>query len=160
MTLDIRLDDLRGEDVVALLAEHLDEMHATSPPESVHALPLDALRAADIRFYVAREDGALVGCGALRQLQDGHVELKSMRTAAHARGRGVGAAMLDFLLAEASAAGAREISLETGAEPYFAPARQLYARRGFVECAPFGSYRPDPNSVFMTRSLPGVTGQA
>lgn len=154
MRLEIRLDDLTGADVAALLTEHLAEMHATSPPESVHALPLDALRAPDVRFYVARDSGELVGCGALRQLEELHVELKSMRTTAGARGRGVGAALLEFLLAEATAAGARRISLETGAEPFFAPARRLYARRGFAECAPFGTYVPDPNSVFMTRTLP------
>ncbi|RJS47966.1 GNAT family N-acetyltransferase [Nocardioides cavernaquae] len=128
-------------------------MHATSPPESVHPLDLDGLRDAAVTFYAAWLDDVLMGCGALKELGDGHAEIKSMRTSSHARGRGVGGELLLFLLAEAGRRGIRRVSLETGVEPYFAPARRMYARHGFTECPPFGSYRVDPNSVFMTRTL-------
>lgn len=153
MTLTIRPDDLSGDAVQELLAEHLADMHATSPPESVHALDLDGLRDAAVTFYAAWLDDVLMGCGALKELGDGHAEIKSMRTSSHARGRGVGGELLLFLLAEAGRRGIRRVSLETGVEPYFAPARRMYARHGFTECSPFGSYRVDPNSVFMTRTL-------
>lgn len=147
-------DDLSGAAVRALLEEHLEDMYATSPPESVHALDLDALRAPDIAFYSAWDGDTLLGCGALRDLGGGHLEIKSMRAARGQRGRGTGAAILRYLLDEAVRRGAVRVSLETGIEPYFEPARRLYQRHGFVECAPFSDYVPDPNSVFMTRRLP------
>lgn len=147
-------DDLSRAAVQALLSEHLEDMYATSPPESVHALDLDALRAPDISFYSAWDGETLLGCGALRDLGDGHLEIKSMRAARDQRGRGTGAAILRHLLDEAVRRGGVRISLETGVEPYFEPARRLYLRHGFVECPPFGDYLPDPNSVFMTRELP------
>lgn len=149
----IEVDDLSGADVRALLAEHLADMHAASPPESVHALDLDALRAPEVTFVAAREDGLLLGCGALKELDPSHGELKSMRTAAAARGRGVAAAVLAHLLAVARDRGYRRVSLETGAEDVFAPARRLYARHGFTPCAPFADYVEDPNSVFLTLEL-------
>lgn len=147
-------DDLSRAAVQALLSEHLEDMYATSPPESVHALDLDALRAPDISFYSAWDGETLLGCGALRDLGYGHLEIKSMRAARDQRGRGTGAAILRHLLDEAVRRGGVRISLETGVEPYFEPARRLYLRHGFVECPPFGDYLPDPNSVFMTRELP------
>lgn len=150
----IRRDDLSHAAVQALLSEHLEDMYATSPPESVHALDLDALRAPDIAFYSAWDGDTLLGCGALRDLGDGHLEIKSMRAARDQRGRGTGAAILRHLLDEAVRRGAVRVSLETGVEPYFEPARRLYQRHGFVVCAPFADYVPDPNSVFMTLSLP------
>lgn len=149
----IRRDDLSGPEVRALLAEHLEDMYATSPAESVHALDLDALRAPDIVFYSAWDAAALLGCGALRDLGEGHLEIKSMRSTRQARGRGTGTAILRHLLAEAVRRGATRISLETGTEPYFEPARRLYLKHGFAECPPFGDYRLDPNSVFMTLAL-------
>lgn len=157
----IDVDDLTDAAVVALLEGHVAELRSISPPESTHALDLDGLRAPGITVWVAREEGALVGCVALADLADdlgpGHAELKSMRTTAAARGRGVGAALLRHVLEHARGAGLATLWLETGAEDFFAPARRLYARHGFVECAPFGRYRPDPLSVFMTRSL-GLDG--
>lgn len=144
-------------DVRALLDEHLADMFATSPPESVHALDLAALLAPHVTFLAARADGGqLLGCGALSELTAttpgaaGHGELKSMRTAPAARGRGVATAVLDRLLGLAADRGYARVSLETGSQDYFAAARRLYARRGFVECGPFGSYAEDPHSVFMT----------
>jgi putative acetyltransferase len=153
VTLSIVPDDLSGKEVQELLAEHLADMHATSPPESVHALDLDGLRDPAVTFYSAWLGNVLMGCGALKELGDGHAEIKSMRTSSHARGRGVGGQLLAFLLAEAHDRALTRVSLETGVEPYFAAARRMYARHGFIECPPFGSYRPDPNSVFMTRTL-------
>lgn len=153
MTLRFELDDLTRPPVHRLLAEHLADMYATSPAESVHALDLAALKAPDIAFWTAWEDEELRATGALKRLSATEVELKSMRTAAGARGAGVGTAMLGHLLASARAAGYASVWLETGTEDFFAPARRLYARHGFVACEPFGDYGPDPHSTFMTRAL-------
>lgn len=151
--MEIRVDDLRGSAIAALLQEHLDSMHALSPPESVHALDLDALRQPHITFWTAWDDAELLGCGALKRLDASHSELKSMRTArAHLR-KGVARAVLLHILNHARAQGMVRVSLETGSAPAFAPARQLYANEGFVECGPFEGYDPDPHSVFMTLAL-------
>lgn len=154
--LEIVLDDLRGSDVAALLQEHLEDMHSNSPPESVHALDLEALRQPEVSFWVARQHGELLGCGAMKQIEPLHGEIKSMRTAPRHRGRGVGEALLLHILGEARRRGFRRISLETGTPEVFAPARRLYARHGFVECPPFGHYVLDPWSVFMTLELPST----
>nr|WP_199066642.1 GNAT family N-acetyltransferase [Chromobacterium sp. ASV5] len=153
MEISMERDDLSRGEVRLLLREHLEHMRSLSPPESVHALDLERLRAADIRFWSAWAQGVLLGCGALKDLGGGAGELKSMRTTAAARGRGVGQAILLHILAEAGRAGLRRLYLETGSEPAFEPARALYRKHGFVECPPFADYRPDPNSVFMTRTL-------
>ncbi|GAB3867998.1 GNAT family N-acetyltransferase [Nocardioides maradonensis] len=149
----IDVDDPLRPDVLALLEEHLADMYATSPPESVHALDPEALRAPGMTFWTARRDGVLLGCVALKSHPDGLVELKSMRTSAAARRQGVAVALLEHVLAEAAQRGASRISLETGVEDYFTPARALYGAHGFVPCAPFADYVPDPNSVFLTRTL-------
>lgn len=150
----IQLDDLRGADIAALLQAHLDEMFLHSPPESVHALDLEALRRPEITFWAVRDDGGrLMGCGALKQLDAAHGEIKSMRTAtAHLR-KGVAATLLRHVLQTARERGYRRLSLETGAPEAFVPARELYARFGFVECGPFADYAEDPYSVFMTLAL-------
>ncbi|MFC8191958.1 GNAT family N-acetyltransferase [Cellulomonas sp. NPDC057328] len=150
----IRRDDPRRADVLALLEEHLADMYATSPPESVHALDPGALAAPGLTFWTARDDdGALLGCVALAELADDDGELKSMRTATAARGRGVGGALLAHVLAEARARGYRTVHLETGTQDYFAAARRLYERAGFVVCPPFGAYVEDPHSVFLRRAI-------
>ena len=146
-------DDPRRPDVLALLEEHLADMYATSPAESVHALDPDALAAPDIAFWTARVDDELLGCVALKRLSAEHVELKSMRTATAARRRGVAGRLLDHVVAEARSRGHARISLETGTQDYFAAARSLYLARGFAECPPFEGYVLDPNSVFMTLPL-------
>lgn len=151
--MNIRLDDLRSTEVAVLLQEHLDEMALYSPPESIHALDLDRLRSPEITFWTAWENGALLGCGAIRQLDATHGEIKSMRTSRHHRRKGVAALMLQHILDEASRRGYRQLSLETGSPAAFDPARQLYARFGFIYCGPFGDYVDDPFSVFMTRTL-------
>jgi putative acetyltransferase len=149
----IVVDDLSGPEIRALLEEHVRRMHALSPRESVHALDIAGLRRPDITFWTAWVDGALAGCGALRELAPTHGEIKSMRTAdAHLR-TGVGRAMLRHIVAEARARGYERLSLETGAMEAFLPAQRLYETAGFVPCAPFGAYKPDPNSLFMTLRL-------
>ncbi|PYG01892.1 putative acetyltransferase [Georgenia satyanarayanai] len=153
--------NLDTQDVAALLREHLQDMYATSPPESVHALTDEGLRGADVTFFTARDDdGALLGCGAIKRLGEGAAELKTMRTVTAARGRGVGSAMLAHLLGVARERGCTSVHLETGSMDYFASARRLYARHGFLETGPFGDYAPDPLSTFMTlqlRPAPEVT---
>ncbi len=145
--------DLDDPEVVAFLDEHVTQLRSMGPPESTHALDLAGLRAADARFYAAYDAGELVGCVALKHLPDGQVELKSMRTASHRVREGIAARLLLHVLEEARSAGAARVSLETGAEAFFAPAHALYLRHGFSDCEPFGSYRPDPLSRFMTLEL-------
>ena len=149
----IRVGGLDDPRVVALLHEHLAGMHALSPPESIHALDLDGLRHPDITFWTAWRDGVLLGCGALKQLDVAHGEVKSMRTVTTHRRSGVGATMLAHIVDEARRRGYRRISLETGSMEGFSPARRLYERTGFGYCAPFADYIEDPNSVYMTRAL-------
>jgi putative acetyltransferase len=156
--MQILVADPTGPDVRPLLERHLADMVATSPPESVHALDPQALLHPAVSFFAARIDDVVVGCGALKQLTALEVELKSMRVVEQVRGRGLGTTLLRHLLDEASARGYRTIHLETGAEDYFAPARRLYARHGFIEGAPFGSYVVDPNSVFMHLKLTEIRG--
>lgn len=147
----------RGEldeaDVQALLALHFSAMQAHSPPEACHVLAGEALRTPDIAFWSLREAGALLGIGALKALEPGHGEIKSMRTAPHALGRGVGRAMLHHLIGEARGCGFRQLSLETGNTTDFAAALHLYESEGFVASAPFGGYAPTPFTLFYTRTL-------
>ena len=149
----VQRDDPTRADVHALLEEHLRNMHELSPPESVHALDVSRLKSSDITFWTVRDGGTLLGCGALRELDAEHGEVKSMRTPAALRRRGAGRALLTHILAEARARGYRRLSLETGSMDAFVPAQKLYESFGFVYCGPFGDYQPDPNSVFMTLSL-------
>ena len=156
MDLQIRIDPLSGPEVAALLREHLDEMQRISAPESVHALDLAKLRQADVTFWSAWSGAELLGCAALRELDGWHGEVKSMRTTAAHRGRGVGAALMRRIFEQAEQRGYRRLSLETGSQPEFAPARALYRRFGFAPCGPFGGYAEDPCSTFMTRTLAGA----
>jgi putative acetyltransferase len=149
----IRHDDLAGADVRALLAEHLRDMHALSPPGSVHALDLRGLMRPDVTFWTAWSGGALVGCGALKELDPRHGEIKSMRTATAHRRTGVARAMLAHIVGEARRRRYARLSLETGSAPAFAPARTLYLGAGFTYCSPFADYPDDPNSAFLTRAL-------
>jgi putative acetyltransferase len=144
------LDDPR---VIELLNIHLAAARATSPPCSVHALDLDGLKSPALSFWSAWDGETLLGVGALKALTGDHGEVKSMHTREALRGQGVGAALLRHIIETASARGHRRLSLETGSQDYFAPARSLYARHGFEVCPPFGDYVLDPNSVFMTLDL-------
>ena len=153
MELSFRLDDLRGAAVQELLSRHLETMAEHSPPESRHALDLDGLRTPDVTFWSVWNNEALVGFGALKELDRHHGEIKSMHTAVAWRGRRIAARLLEHIIDEARRRGYRRLSLETGSMAAFASGRALYARYDFAECPPFGSYREDPNSVFMTRIL-------
>lgn len=146
-------DDLSGVEVAELLRLHLDEMYQWSPPESVHAMPIEQLRADDVTVWSAWDGEQLAAFGALKQLDPSHGEIKSMRAHPDYRGAGAGWAILDHLIAEARARGYGRLSLETGRPDAFAPARRLYESSGFTECAPFADYRPDPFSICMTRTL-------
>ena len=149
----IEVDDPRRDDVRVLLEQHRRFAGSVTRPEQVYALDLDALLELSITFFSLRVDGALLGIGALKQLDPLHAEVKSMHTTQAARGHGLGRAMLDHLLAVAAARGVRRVSLETGAGAAFAPARALYASAGFVPCGAFGDYPESPHSAFMTRRL-------
>lgn len=153
VTLRIIEDDLTSPEIAALLRFHLDEMHRWPPPESVHAMPIERLRAADVTFWSAWDEGQLAGCGALKQLDPLHGEIKSMRVAPDYLGKGVGKAVLRHLLGEAQRRGYRRVSLETGKPEAFLPARRLYEVHGFAESAPFSDYIGDEFSVFMTKEL-------
>lgn len=149
----IIIDDLTSGEVLALLEEHLSDMYAKSPPESVHALDVDALKASNITFFSAWRGRALAGCVAIKELNATHAELKSMRTAQRFRGKGVASELLLFALEHAKMHGFTSVSLETGTQDYFFPARTLYKKFGFIDCGPFASYSHDPNSHFMTLAL-------
>lgn len=150
MGLTIAADDPTTDDVRAVLARHLAFAHEVTPPEGVFALGLDGLVDPDVAFFSARLDGQVVGVGALKRLDDEHAELKSMHTVEEARGRGVGRALVDHLLAVAAARQFRRVSLETGVMAEFAPARALYAAAGFRPCDRFGEYVDSPTSACMT----------
>jgi len=149
----IELDDLSRPQIHALLNEHLRNMYALSPPESVHALDLERLRSPEITFWTAWDGTLLIGCGALKELDSLHGEIKSMRTPEALRRRGAGRALLNHIIAVARTRGYQRLSLETGSMAAFRPAQQLYESAGFSFCGPFGEYREDPNSAFMTLRL-------
>jgi putative acetyltransferase len=151
--MEIKADDLQHPAVHALLIEHLANMHQLSPPESVHALSLEKLRVPEITFWTAWENDFLLGCGALKELDPKHGEIKSMRTPQAYRRRGVGRAILRHIIEVGRARGYERLSLETGAPEAFQPARKLYESFGFKYCGRFGDYPDDPNSIFMTLRL-------
>jgi putative acetyltransferase len=151
--MQIEIDDLTRPEIHMLLDEHLVNMREWSPADSVHALDLGALRQAEITFWSAWNGPALLGCGALKELDANHGEIKSMRTSAAIRGRGVGSAILAHIIAVAKSRGYERLSLETGSMQAFQAAQRLYSRMGFRYCGPFGAYVEDPHSVFMTLSL-------
>jgi len=146
-------DDPDAPDVRALLERHHEFNHRHSPPEDVHALDASELSADDVTFFTIRDDGTLLGMGALKQLEPAHAEVKSMHTTAAARGRGVARAMLAHLIETARARGCTRISLETGSQEAFAPARKLYMALGFEPCGPFNGYWEGSTSVFFTLEL-------
>src|SRR5450631_4736336 len=156
--MDIRLGDLSDPEVLKLLNEHLQSVALHSPPESVHALGLAALRQPDISFWSVWENAGLMGCGAIKELDSRHGEIKSMRTVSLHLRKGVAAALMRHILEEARRRSYRRLSLETGSMEAFAPARSLYARFGFEPCGPFADYVEDPYSVFMTREVQGARG--
>lgn len=151
--MNIELDDLSRTEVHALLNEHLQNMFQLSPPESVHALDIEKLRKPDITFWSAWEGHDLLGCGALKELDPRHGEVKSMRTSSANRRKGVGRAILERILEEARSRSYERLSLETGPMAAFEPAQRLYQSFGFTYCSAFAGYVEDPHSVFMTKTL-------
>ncbi len=154
----ISTDDPRTDDVRGLLAAHLAFARSETPPEDVHALGLDGLLDPAVTFFSLRADGELLAIGALKHLDDEHAEIKSMHTAHGARGRGIGRAMLEHIIAVARERGYLRLSLETGSMAAFQPARSLYAAAGFELCGPFADYRLSPNSTYMTMWLGDTVG--
>jgi len=152
-SLEIKIDDLTGSAIAALLREHLQNMFENSPPESVHALNIEQLRKPGITFWSVWNDADLLGCGALKELDSQHGEIKSMRTVSTHRRKGVAARLLQHILDEARKRNYKRVSLETGSMEAFGPAQRLYARFGFQLCPPFADYIEDPNSLFMTKEL-------
>ena len=151
--MDIRVDNLSGPEIIGLLHEHLQSVALYSPPESIHALDLEALRKPDITFWSVWHDSELMGCGAIKELDSRHGEIKSMRTVSLHRRNGVAARLMRHILEEAKRRSYDRLSLETGSMDAFAPARNLYASFGFKPCGPFANYVEDPYSVFMTREM-------
>ena len=149
----IIIDDLAGGEVVNLLAEHLKDMYQISPPESVHALDINELKSPDLTFFSAWRDKKLLGCVAIKELTCEHVELKSMRTSHLARKSGIATKLLQHALKVAIERGYKKMSLETGSQDFFIPARNLYKKFKFRYCQPFSDYQEDINSKFMTRNL-------
>jgi putative acetyltransferase len=155
MELEIKVDDLCGPEIALFLEEHIADMKAVSPPESKHALDIEGLRQPEITFWTVWHGATLVGCGAIKELDAQHAEVKSMRIASSHRGKGVASTLLQHIVSQATQRGYKSLSLETGSMPFFEPARKLYEKFGFRYCAPFAGYKADENSVFMTKSLSG-----
>ena len=153
--MQIKQDDLSGPEIQTLLRGHLADAYKNSPPDSVHALGLSALQKPGITFWSVWGGRALLGCGALKELDKTHGEIKSMRTASAHLGKGVGSLVLRHLLKEAARRGYQRLSLETGNNKPYAPARALYTKFGFHVCGPFAQYGLDPFSVYMTKNLTG-----
>lgn len=153
MSVEIALEPPMGGDLALLMTRHTQAMHADTPPESIHMMDAAQLATPGIWFFVMRDGATPVGMGAFKRIDDHHAEIKSMHVLSEMRGRGLARQMLDHLIAEARARGFARLSLETGAQDSFAPARQLYLAAGFDICPPFEGYHPDPMSVFMTKVL-------
>ncbi|MFF9768226.1 GNAT family N-acetyltransferase [Streptomyces sp. NPDC053086] len=151
--MNISVDDLSGPEIIDFLDAHVREMRSITPLESKHALDLEGLRKPEVTFWTIKDGDALVGCGAIKQLDADHAEIKSMRTDPSRKRSGIASKLLAHIIAEARRMGYSRLSLETGATDFFAPARGLYEKFGFEYCAPFADYKEDPNSAFMTRLL-------
>jgi putative acetyltransferase len=151
--MDIRVDDLNSPEIIQLLHAHLQGVALHSPPESVHALDLEALRKPEVTFWSVWQNSELMGCGAIKELDPRHGEIKSMRTVSSHLRKGVAARLIRHILEEARRRSYQRLSLETGSMEAFAPARRLYASFGFKPCGPFADYVEDPYSVFMTREV-------
>lgn len=151
--MEIKIDDLSDGQIIELMKEHLADMYATSPPECVHALDIEALKSPEITFFSARENNQLAGCAALKELSKTELELKSMRVSHAFRNKGVASQLLTFILNSATKRNYKIVSLETGTQRYFDPARCLYKKFGFQDCGPFSHYPLNSNSHFMTIEL-------
>ena len=153
MSITIAKESPLSADLALLMRRHTADMHADTPPESIHMMDASELAIPAVNFFVLRDAGKPLAMGAFKRIDAGHAEIKSMHVLTEARGRGLSRIMLDHLLAEAKAAGLKRLSLETGVQPTFVAARALYSKAGFEDCPPFEGYSIDANSVYMTRSL-------
>lgn len=153
--MEIRLDKLESAEIAEFLQQHIEDMKATSPPESTHALDLMGLRVPEVTFWSVYSGNDLVACGALKEIGPHQGEIKSMRVLASARGKGIGSKLVDHIVEVAKKRRYSALKLETGSMAFFEPARNLYLKHGFTYCEPFGSYKEDPNSVFMVLHLNG-----
>ncbi|MFK8042376.1 GNAT family N-acetyltransferase [Congregibacter sp.] len=151
--MNIKIDDLSDPRIAEFLEEHMRDMLSVSPPESTHALNLNELKDVAVTFWSVWQEQSLVGCAALKRLDANHGEVKSMRVSNEFRGQGVARKMLAHLISHAEEEGFSRLSLETGSMAFFDPARRLYESFGFSYCDPFGEYKIDPNSVFMSLEL-------
>ena len=155
MKIDLLVDDLSDGAIITLLDSHRQEMHKYSPPESIHALDVNALKESNITFWGARVDGKLVGCGALKEISAGSAEIKSMKTSQSFLRNGIAEKILKEIIVEAKRRSYSELKLETGSNAAFKPAITLYEKFGFEECGPFGEYKLDPYSKFFRKRLTG-----
>ncbi len=153
MAVEIAVETPLQDDVRALVAELNAALLELTPPEHCYHLTVEQMAGTDTTVFIARDAGLAVGCGALKQIEPRHGEIKSMRTSSAARGRGVGTRLLQHVVDESRQRGYRQLELETGTQEFFDPARRLYAKFGFVPCPPFGNYREDPNSAFFVLAL-------
>lgn len=149
----IEVDDLTGPEIAKFLGAHVHQMRTITPIEAAYALDLDDLRKPDITFWSVHDGDALVGCGALKDLGAAHGEIKSMRTDPARTRAGIASRLLEHIIGVARERGYTRLSLETGTDEFFLPARNLYGRFGFTTCGPFGEYQPSPHNTFMTKSL-------
>lgn len=149
----IQKESPTGPDLALLFARHTADMHTDTPPESIHMMDAGELDIPQVHFFVLREGGVPVAMGAFKMLDGTHAEIKSMHVLAEHRGRGLSRQMLAHLMTAAQAVGVTRLSLETGSQDAFVPARVLYEKAGFTQCPPFGDYVLDPMSIFMTRAL-------
>ena len=151
--ISIKEDDLSGPEIAALLRDHVQGMHDTSPPDSIHTLSLDALRAPGITVWTAWEGSELLACGALKELDGEAGEIKSMRTVDAHLGRGIASKVLQHIVSNATQRGYKKLYLETGSAAAFQPAHALYSKAGFTFRAPFADYPDDPFSRFMEKNI-------
>ena len=160
MNIKFKLDDLTDIRISEFLSEHIMDMRSVSPPESKHALDLNGLKQPEIKFWSVWDNNQLIGSGAIKILSSNHAEIKSMRVSKSYRNRGIGSLILKFIINQAKQLGISRLSLETGSMDFFIPARKLYEKHGFEYCEPFGNYKPDKNSSFMTIQLDAQQGDA
>jgi putative acetyltransferase len=153
MAFTITQESPLGPDLALLMERHTADMHADTPPESIHMMDASQLAVPEVSFFVLREAGIPLAMGAIKRIGTEHGEIKSMHVLSEARGKGLSKAMLEHLLSAGRDLGLARLSLETGVQPTFIAARALYAKAGFTLCPPFEGYHEDPNSIFMTCAL-------
>ena len=137
-----------NSEVNDLLNKHFLELRSVSPAGSTHVLDIDGLKDQSIKFWSLWENDELIGCGALKFLDDNHGEFKSIRIADKFRKNGLGTKIIDHLINEAKKLNIKKISVETGSGDFFLPARKLFKKCGFASCKPFAHYKKDPNSCY------------